>query len=61
MIERPSVFLVAGKKDTSRGQINIIVTDIIDVIDLAEEQGYEPNKVVNINKARRCRRRKKVA
>ena len=58
MIERPSIFFISGNKDDSRGATQIIVNDIVDVIEMAEEEGFEPSKVVNINRARRKRKKK---
>ena len=72
LIERPTILLIAGHKD-DRNQI--IVNDVVDVVDAAREQGFEPNgkkdmpplqalvipsgKVISFGRSRR--RKKKVA
>jgi len=60
MIERPSIFFISGNKDDSRGATQIIVNDIVDVIEMAEEEGFEPGKVISINRARRKRKKKPI-
>ena len=50
LITRPTAFLIAGHRD-DRGQI--IVNEIADVVDLAEEEGWEPEKVVSIKRAKK--------
>lgn len=49
MLKVPTAFLFAGHKD-DRGQI--IVVEMADVVDVAEDEGWEPEKVVAIGRAK---------
>lgn len=40
----PSAFFVNGFKDQSRGQLQIIVKDMADVLDVAKDEGWAPSK-----------------
>ena len=57
LLSRPTTFLVAGHKDDRN---SIIVAEIADVVDVAEELGWEPDKVVSIKRAKNPRKKMKL-
>jgi DNA polymerase-3 subunit alpha len=45
LFDKPTAFLIKGYKDASRDRLNILVNDMVDVIELAKDEGWKPSKL----------------
>jgi hypothetical protein len=58
LLGRPTMFLISGKKGRKN---TIVATEVVDVVEVAEAVGWQPEKVIDISKGRQIKMRKKRA
>jgi DNA polymerase-3 subunit alpha len=56
LLSRPTLFLVSGHRARAN---TVTATDLVDVVEVAEAVGWEPEKVIDISKGRQIKMRKK--
>jgi hypothetical protein len=56
LLRRPTAFFVAGCRD-DRDQV--IVNELADVVDIAQEEGWDPDKVVDIGRGRHGKKKRR--
>lgn len=44
LLDRPTVFFVGGFKDKSRGQLQVMINNMADVLEVAAEEGWKPKE-----------------